>query len=95
MEVVACIETDGVVSDPIVIDLTLRGSGEACRGTGFFDLPPRFAGSLVRAGGLWRAGMHDGSAFAFRVTGFDMVTGVARIETEGPLPFAAAQPRRA
>ena len=95
MEVVACIETEGVASDPLVIDLTLRGSGDACTGAGWFDLPPRFAGSLVRAGGLWRAEMHDGSRFAFRVTGFDMMTGVARFETEGPLPFAAARPRRA
>ena len=95
MEVVACIAIEGVVSDPLVIDLTLRGSGEGCAGTGWFDLPPRFAGSLLRAEGPWLAELHDGSAFAFRVVAFDMITGVARIETEGPLPFASAQPRRA
>jgi hypothetical protein len=95
MEVVACIEIEGVVSDPLVIDLTLRGSGEACTGTGWFDLPARFAGSLVRVEGPWVAQLHDGSRFAFRLVAFDMITGVARIETEGPLPFASAQPRRA
>lgn len=88
LSVIGCLEMGGVESDPMEIVISTTSPNGQTGGSGTFDVPARFVGTVFGAGRPARIVLQDGTRIGLTVTGFDLRRGRAAFEAEGPLPFA-------
>lgn len=91
LSVIGCLEMGGVESDPMEIVISATSPDGHSGGSGTFDVPARFVGTVFEKGRRARIILQDGSSIALTVTGLDLWRGRAAFEAEGPLPFAQAR----
>ncbi|ETA51471.1 hypothetical protein [Ponticoccus alexandrii] len=91
IDFIGVVEMGGVESDPLTVTLSATSATGQGGGTGSFDVPARFVGTVFAPGRSARLHLHDGQVIEMAVTSFDPWRGRARVEVPGPLPMAQAR----